>query len=302
MARFLYGSRPSKHVQRRMVVDACRRLRAFAPLAEYEYLGFGAFEFVDFELVRRELGIVRMQSIEEDTNGQARYLFNRPFAEIRMHFSRASDVLPDLLDEPVLRIVWLDYTGLLEHEVLQDVGTCIRKLVPGSVLIVTVAARPATPASSRRDRLVEAVGAERVSGDITNESLALGFAATQRDILVAEADVQATRRTDGAVLRQLFNIRYRDDNPMQTWGGVLLSPGMSAALDLANFAEMEQVSLDEMAVDATVEPLTTREVLHLNRQIPTAPGAALVGEGIPPAALIAYERLYRWYPAVPAPM
>ena len=162
MPKFLYAHRPSKHVQRRVVIDACRKLRAFSPLAEYQYIGFGAYEFVDFDLCRRELGVIEMHSIEMDTNGRERYLFNRPFADIEVHFNRASNVLPDLLDDPALRIVWLDYTSGLNREVLQDIGICTRKLVAGSVLIVTVAARPARPAAERRASLIDAVGSDRV--------------------------------------------------------------------------------------------------------------------------------------------
>ncbi len=126
MARFLYAQRPSKHIQRRMVVDAFRKLRAFAPLPEYEYVGFGAYEFVDFELCRRELGIVSMHSIEVNSHQQDRYLFNRPFSDIELHFDRASNVLPDLLEDPVLRIIWLDYTSGIDQEVLQDLGLSFR--------------------------------------------------------------------------------------------------------------------------------------------------------------------------------
>ena len=302
MARFLYAQRPSKHIQRRMVIDACRKLRAFAPLIDYEYIGFGAYEFIDFELCRRELGIVSMHSIEVDSMRQDRYTFNRPFAEIEIHFDRASNVLPDLLDEARLRIVWLDYTAGVSQEVLQDLGTCIRKLTPGSVLVITVAARPAKPAGQRRAALVEAVGAQRVSAHVTDESLAHGLPGTQAEIFSTEADEQTSRRSDGATFQQLFNIRYRDDQQMHTWGGLLLGPGMHAAFDSARFDELEQVRCSTNPLDVIVEPLTTREVLYLNRQLPVTGGAELLGDGIPPEALSAYERLYRWYPSVPTAM
>jgi hypothetical protein len=285
-----------------MVIDACRKLRAFSPLPDYQYVGFGAYEFVDFELCRRELGVTTMHSIEMDTNGQERYVFNRPFADIEVHFNRASNVLPDLLDDPALRIVWLDYTKGLDQEVLQDIGICTRKLVAGSVLIVTVAARPAKPASERLASLVSAVGSDRVGPDVTNDSLGQGFATTQRQIMLAEVQSQLSRRGDGASFEQVFNIRYRDDQPMQTWGGVLVAPAMRPAFEAAHFDELEQCSHDEHMLDATVEPLTTREVIHLNRQLPVAPGDALRGEGVPSEALRAYERLYRFYPPVPAAM
>jgi hypothetical protein len=49
--------RPAKHILRLMTVDVMRRLSAFRPLHEYRYVGLGGYEFVDFDLVRRALGI-----------------------------------------------------------------------------------------------------------------------------------------------------------------------------------------------------------------------------------------------------
>jgi hypothetical protein len=285
-----------------MVFEVCRRLRAFSPLTDYHYVGFGAYEFVDFELCRRELGLVTMHSIEVDSSAAARYSFNRPFADIAIHFDTASNVLPDLVDTAALRIVWLDYTSGLEQEVLQDVGICLRRLIPGSMLIVTVNATPAKPASDRRAELVRAVGATRVDPQVTNETLAHGLPSVQRDILMHEVATQLPRRTDGSTFEQVLNIRYRDSQTMHTWGGVLVAPGMRSAFDSAHFEDLEQVSTDSRLIDATVEPLTTREVLHLNRQLPVTTPNTLGGHGIPDNALRAYERLYRWYPSVPIAM
>jgi hypothetical protein len=304
MGRFLWAQRPSKHVQRRMVVDACRRLRSFAPLDQYRYVGFGAYEFVDFELFRRELGIVEMHSIEGgEGEEEGRFTFNRPFGEVSVHFGRASDLLPDILDDAVLRIVWLDYLSSLSAEVLQDVGTCGRMMIPGSVLIVTINARPPQPKGERRRKLIEAVGPERVAPEMIDENLdPPGFARAQREILAQEVRSWMSRRDDGSSFRQLFNIRYDDGTPMLTWGGLIVAPGMHAALENACFHELEQTSDGEHMVDATVHPLTTREVLHLNSQLPTRDATGLSGQGIPEEALQSYERLYRWYPTVPAPM
>ena len=120
--------------------------------------------------------------------------------------------------------------------------------------------------------------------------------------MLAEVQSQLSRRYDGASFEQLFNIRYRDDQPMQTWGGIFVAPAMRPAFDAARFDELEQCSHDARMFDTTVEPLTTREVIHLNRQLPATGGGALTGEGVPPEALGAYERLFRFYPSVPAAM
>src|SRR5271163_4037347 len=77
-----YWYRPAKRIQRYMMLDAFQQLRAIASPAHYQYVGFGGWEFVDFQLVRRRLGIPRMISIEKDSFRRKRYQFNRPFQDI----------------------------------------------------------------------------------------------------------------------------------------------------------------------------------------------------------------------------
>ncbi len=57
--------RPNKQIQRLMCIDVMRRLSAFRPLNDYRYIGLGGYEFIDFDLVYRSLGIKRMISIED---------------------------------------------------------------------------------------------------------------------------------------------------------------------------------------------------------------------------------------------
>lgn len=302
MAKFLYAHRPSKHIQRRMVVDACRRLEAITPLPDYRFVGFGAYEYVDFDLVRRELGIVGMDSIEVDAKHSARYLFNRPFDRIDVHFDRASNVLPTLLDEPMLRIVWLDYVDRLNGEVLGDFGTCLRKVAPGSLVLITIHAKPRGALAERRANLAADVGEQRVPAHATKAHLGPHFADVQRDIVARTVAEQLRYRNDGATFTQVFDIRYTDSTPMQTWGGLVSLPGdPDAQVALAGLKGLPQTSFaGDPAVHATVPPLTTREVLHLNSQLPCA--GPLDAEDIPVDELNAYERLYRWYPPVPAAM
>jgi hypothetical protein len=304
MAGLSYVRRPAKFIQRRMVVDALRRLRAFAPLSSYEYVGFGGMEFVDFDLIHRELGICRMTSIELDTRNSDRYQFNAPFAEVKLVFDRASAILPTLLDDAVLRVVWLDYECRLNQEVLQDLGTALRKLLPGSVFLVSVNAVAPTTAGERLNTFTADVTPERVPEGTTNGTLAKwGWSEASHAILVAEAASEVVRRTDGASFEQLFDFRYADGARMLTWGGIIVGPGNRQSFDLANFDELSQVR-NEGDPPCKVDPplLTMREALHLNAQLPTANVRTLRARGIPPADLESYADLYRWYPPVPAAM
>ncbi len=304
MAGISYARRPAKHIQRRMVVDALRSMRSFSPLPEYQYVGFGGMEFVDFELVHRELGIGNMVSIELDSRAAARYQFNAPFAGVKLLFDRASSVLPTLLDDPVLRIVWLDYECSLNLEVLQDLGTVLRKLLPGSALLISVNAQCPSPAAERLERFTADVGADRVPSGSTNATLGKwGWAEASYEVLVADAQTAIARRNDGCAFEQIFHFRYADGARMLTWGGIVVGPGNRPAFAGADFAALTQV---RTAQDPPyeIEPplLTMREALLLNAQLPDANLGNLNANGIPVKDLFSYADLYRWYPPVPASM
>lgn len=304
MASISYARRPAKFIQRRMVVDALRRLRAFSSLDNYEYVGLGGMEFVDFDLVHRELGIRRMTSIELDTRNQHRYQFNAPFADVKLMFDRASAVLPNLLDEPILRVVWLDYECRLNLEVLQDLGTAVRKLLPGSVLLISVNAAGPHVAAERLKEFTADVTPERVPEGTTNGTLAKwGWSEASHDVLAAEAASEVARRNDAASFEQLFHFRYADGARMLTWGGILLAPANRQSFELANFPDLSQVCTEGEPPREIAPPLLTmREALHLNAQLPATNVGALSANGIPPTDLQHYADLYRWYPPVPAPM
>ena len=302
MAQPAYAFRPAKHIQRLMVVDACRRLRAVAPLKQYEYLGFGGFEFVDFELFHRSLGIDRMVSIEKNEVDEQRYVFNKPFADIDLRMGHASDYLP-FIDRDTLRIVWLDYTQRLDVEVLQDAQTAAELLRPGSVLIITVNSVPGAPAATRRAQLVEDVCEERIPIGVDNAALAKwGLSRTQRHILLEEIREALGRRRDGATFEQLFNFEYADRAQMRTLGGMIVTDDVRTGFDDAVFDELSYVRQGGAAFKVSVPVLTAKEAIYLNRQLPLVAGAELKLEGLRPDDADSYAQMYRWYPPIPTPL
>lgn len=152
-----YEFRPAKAAQRRMIVDACRRLTAISALDQYQYVGFGGLEFIDFIEFHRGLGIPRMTSIERDTNMQHRLEFNKPYKGIRVLMGEARDQLPQV-DWTIPAITWLDYTDVLTKDILRDLDYVVRSSVPGSIVIVTVNGAATFPLSSRLDNLREKLG------------------------------------------------------------------------------------------------------------------------------------------------
>ncbi|MFJ4484205.1 O-methyltransferase [Streptomyces longwoodensis] len=274
MAEVDYQHRPSKAVQRHMIVDVCRRLNSISNLAEYQYVGFGALEFVDFQLMHRALNIRSMTSIECDTGSLERYRFNRPFATVKVMPGYASQVLPELSwDTP--SIVWLDYVQRLSDEVISDVSLLCGRLLPGSALFITINAQPERPLAGRRDNLAKLIGEERIPPGVTDASLARwGLAGTQKSIL-SDVIVKSLReRQLAAEWRQVIDIHYADNAQMQTLGGIIVNsaedgPGNSRLFDACRFRELDFVRFrGQEALEIRVPMLTAKERRALEEQLP----------------------------------
>lgn len=136
--KFNYLLRPRKSIERKMLAESFRHLRAFAPLKDYEYIGFGTFYFADFKLFHRQLGINHMISIEGDSSIMRRVQFNRPFAKrvIRIEEGRSTQFLMKH-DWKRRAIIWLDYDRILNTEQLRDVELVIQNAPSGTILLIT---------------------------------------------------------------------------------------------------------------------------------------------------------------------
>ena len=288
-----YELRPSKTVTRLILVDVLRHLESLTSISKYQYVGFGAVEFIDFDLMHRAFGISKMTSIEGDTALAPRCEWNRPFKGIKVLEGRSTTILPTL-DWSMPSIVWLDYTSTLTTEVIGDVEHMIRVLIPGSVLAVTVNAHPARY-KEREAALEKAIGADNIPLGVSENTLGnWGLADVQYKVLDAEIRSTCGDRTDGATWRQVLNIRYSDNAKMQMLAGIVGSPVLDSALDNCRFDEVEELRKGAEAVEVRVPLLTTKERAWLNEQLPLLDGDATPElQGVKEKEIVAYQQIYR---------
>ncbi len=288
-----YEFRPAKAAQRRMIVDACRRLTAIASLDAYQYVGFGGLEFIDFVEFHRGLGIPCMTSIERDTQIAHRLEFNKPYRGIRILMGEARDRLPEV-DWSRLAITWLDYTETLSTDILRDVEFVIRSSVPGSVVIVTVNGAAGAPVGERLQVLRERLG-DLVSDNLpASAAYEWGPAIIQREVLQATAH-SAGRAAHGAPFRQLFNFHYADDAKMLTWGGAVSALSVDRTIDACRFDDLPFVRTGDEAFEIKVPLLTDREIAHLETELGVrADGPMPKLKGVTPAEVKDLARVYRW--------
>jgi hypothetical protein len=293
-----YAFRPAKRIQRLMFCDALRALRILRPMEEYQYIGFGHWQFVDFELMRREVGVRRMYSIERNTNDQARFEENMPFEEISLLFDTALACLQgDEIDLSKPTIAWLDYTGSLDGSVLQDLRLLAEQMPVGSVVAATLNCHP-----GREEGRLEALERKlEVPGDIVEDDLDRnGLPKVQRRILVEQLEATAQQRVDGARIEQFMFLRYADGAPMVFWAGLVADDSDPVAAALSTLCRHEQFRGGEDFLDISVPHLSTREVIALNKDI--REGSVPSVAGVSKEQCEAYGRLHRWYPPVPLPL
>jgi hypothetical protein len=210
-------------------------------------------------------------------------------------------------------IVWLDYTEKLNRGILEDIRFVVSQATRWSVLVWSVNAEPwgddegTTKIKSsempehRLNKLRESVGKERVPSSLKGSELGLwGLASVYRDIIIDEVRSTLNNRNAPAAdmdrlhFRQFLNFRYRDGQRMLTVGGVLLNDSDEKVLGPDAFAELFFVREGTEAFDIEPPMLTSRELRHLNKQMPNGP-ADLV-PGLTDDEIESYKKVYRYYP------
>jgi hypothetical protein len=172
-----YRLRPSKNIERKMMVEILRSLSHIKPIEDYQYIGFSSPYFSDFKLFHRELGLEDMVSIEEKECLQNRFRFNKPFDCIQVEFGRSDEVLPEL-DMSRETILWLDYTTELKPYMFEDIENFCYSAPPGSVIFVTLrVGRMSVPElrgsnyDTRFEKLENDVGEDNIPPDVNDIDL-----------------------------------------------------------------------------------------------------------------------------------
>lgn len=257
-----YEFRPAKAAQRRMVVDACRRLTALDRLDNYQYVGFGGLEFIDFVEFHLGLGVHAMTSIEHSLTEEPRFLFNKPYESITLLMGEARTRLADVDWASKRAIVWLDYCSQLTTNVLRDIDYVARTARPGSVLLVSVNAGVSTKLSDRLPNLKKNLG-DLINPNLEQRDMKSWGAAREQKRILSQHASRACREAYGEPIRQLFDFQYADVSPMQTWGGLVVDRAAGSAATLCRFEDLDFVrDKDDDPLEIKVPFLTDKEMSY----------------------------------------
>ncbi|RZK44501.1 MAG: hypothetical protein EOO61_03585 [Hymenobacter sp.] len=300
-----------------MLIEAFRMLYSFAPVSTYKYIGFGSTTFVDFNMVHRSLGITDLTSIEKSTDDR-RFKFNAPYGCVTIAFDMSNRVLPKLnWDTPC--IVWLDYDGALNGSVLTDMRIVAESAVPGSMLIVTVNAEPrekqpvneddseeselSNTKMSEVDALKQSIGSALVPVLAPRDFANWGKARVYRDIMntqiksmLIEAKSSGRLAFPDKKSEQIINFHYSDGAKMMTLGWLLHDNDARADTTLKALKTLEFLRAEgEKEFLIELPPLSTREIMHMEQQLPNDP-ANVQCPGLQPIEIANYCRVYKYYP------
>jgi hypothetical protein len=302
--KFNYLLRPSKQVERKLIIEAVQRLRDGGfRIPDYTYVGLGSPYYADFVLFHKYLYLDRMVCAEA-SDIPRRMRFNKPFSFVRLRMEKIGDVLPQLSrDAP--HFVWLDYDTALSEDVVQDLTAAVNVLAADSILLVTVDVEPKHQVEgeqSEAQRLRTLIrDFPSVFGRYTDRTIRRsdfsynGLPQLVSDVLGGLFRVEAARRP-GFQFLQMLNFVYADGAQMLTIGGVIGTRETSDRFKRSQVMNLPFVTRRRRPVKISVPPLTPREKDWLDQNVTESFRATQVRFELRSPALRSFAKYRRHYP------
>ena len=241
---------------------------------EYQYIGFGGLTFTDFKLFHKELHIDKMHSIEGgDLLSKERVEFNRPYSFIKIYKDLSTNVLARI-DLTIKSIIWLDYDGVLDSYMFEDLSLLMRQLPVGSIYLITCN-RELKSDDSGEEYTVEQfkekfesltpfdIGVKDFTGEKNFKTIRRMFS-TQIESIINDRN----RNEEDIQFQQLYNILYQENRgaKMFTFGGIITDKG--ATIEELNLSDFHFIRKNEDTYKIEIPNLTFREEIHINQHIP----------------------------------
>lgn len=299
--RINYRIRPAKSIERKMLCESFRKLEEFAALETYRYIGFGSTFFTDFTLIHKSLGIANLISIEKDIENRERFEFNKPFNCIQIEYGLSNEVLP-ILPWDYKSIIWLDYDGHLDSQILDDINFIFSNLVSGSIVVITcnVHYRP-----DQAYYVMKKDFGEKFLNNISKDDCeGWNSASVVKNIIRAQiSDTIETRNyprksTNKFKFSQLYNFRYSDGARMMTYGGIFYEEGEYEKFLKCGFKRLPYIRTedDDEAYYIEVPSLTYKEIRSLDSQLPNNNLKDVKLPGVSSEDIEKYTINYRYFP------
>lgn len=307
--QFHYGLRPSKQVERKIMIEVFLRLsRVGYNISDYTYLGFGSVYYVDFVMFHKYLFMKEMICVEWG-NVEKRMKFNKPFKFIKLKLGALMNHIPSM-QRTKKYLVWLDYDRSLDPEMLQDIDGCLNRMARQSIFVITIDARPTLPkdqfdledkTAEERDRVTVETYQDWFSPYVEKEISLDTISRSHIASLFYEAVIERvrqtlTRRGNGLRFLQIFNYIYRDGAPMLTIGGIIGTEDDEEALQKSDILTHSFVRTSKDPLEISVPPLTIREKHWVDSRLDENLKVDKLQFELEEALLDNYRKFYKEYP------
>ena len=306
--QFNYGLRPSKQVERKLMIEILLRLsKAGYDISSYTYVGFGSVYYIDFVMFHKFLFMESMICVEWG-DIHKRMKFNKPFKFIKLKMGALLNHIPDLQRNKKY-LIWLDYDRPLDPDMLQDIDGCLGRLAKGSIFIITIDARARLPkedydlenmTAKQREKLTVRVYREwfgaYLEDRITLDSIAPADVPGLFYNVVLERMRQSLSIREDVQFLQVFNFLYADGAPMLTIGGVIGGEEDAERLQDSGIMQHRCVREGQVPLEISVPPLTIREKQWLDSKMDRNLQADGLQFELDEDLLDTYRLFYKEYP------
>lgn len=300
-----YSLRPSKTIQRGLVFEGLRLAQETLAWSRAYYIGFGSIWFTDFAMAHRVLRIKRMISIERNSIGFRRAVFNKPYRFVRVKKGESYDVLPVIFQQERISssptILWLDYDGPLDEDKIGELRDRVEGANDDSVVLVTFDASEKYYGDRWRhriSRLGQLFGSGAVDDLTRADVIGDRLAATMGQLVMDMFQNVSTRMRKSNACVPAFNIPYKDKAPMATVGAIFPAENKLRGVRRIVRGSSWPGFVDEPVV---APHLTSKEVAVLQAKLPwsqslTRSEVRELGFDLELEQLRAFQLYYRHYP------
>lgn len=297
-----YALRPAKCVERRILCELLSKCETPIPIHEYRYIGFGSFYFSDFVLFHNQLNIDKMISIEMSTEIE-RYDYNKPYQCITLLSGTAMSMLSTEIPflEQTKDIIWLDYDGALNQDMLADLMLAARKVSSGSFVFTSFNRSIPKDPESRMDELKDRFGdffPVWDGGEINNETSSNLFYKILSGAIQKAICERNIAEGKNLTAHTIFFIKYRDGAPMITIGYYFADEESWNRLCESKVSEFPWFTTSGEPKTLDVPCFTKAEIREINRLLPGT-SSTEIHELLPYLNLSdikKYAQIYKYYP------
>lgn len=307
---FNYHHRPSKSIERKLIIDLLRDFYTSEDLKKCIYVGLGSFFFVDFKLMHKNLGIKKLINIEWEDDNRKRFQFNKPFSCIDLKWGSTSDILPTIQFDNKA-IVWLDYTDSLKPYMLEDIEVIATNIQADSFFILSINCQ----LQRYFNREKNAYDVEKFKEDFGDDCL---FDLESNMLTIKESHLLYRRlinekinqilnlrnaglpKANRLVYQQLLLITYKDGAPMFTTGGIFIKEKDLNSFSVKKLNKLGYIRKNTEVFDLCSPILSAREIDLLNASLPSTRHNFLNKKSlhfIPEPDRKQYFENYRYFPS-----